>query len=198
MSFPAVTWTVRPFASTDEPSWLRCRVLGFLDTAYFDDVWPAKPPGNGPDLVAVTGDGTVAGILSTTVRDDAATIETVVVHPDHRRRGVGTALLDDALARLCGRGITELDAWTRDDEDTLAWYRAMGFTENSHYLHIYADRYAGEAEPDQAGVTARSGLRPMVTFLHGRMPDEQWARATFKRVHVCRRFSRIVAPARDR
>ncbi|WP_249997646.1 hypothetical protein [Actinoplanes sp. M2I2] len=55
---------------------------------------------------------------------------------------------------------------------------------------MYADRYAGPAEPESAGLTARPGLKPMAGFLHGRMPDEQWAREHFRRVHVCRRFAR--------
>ena len=29
---------IREYRSADEASWLRCRLLGFFDTAYFDDV----------------------------------------------------------------------------------------------------------------------------------------------------------------
>lgn len=187
-----MTWSVRSCEPADERSWLRCRVLGFLDTAYFDDVRPTKPPIAGPDLVAVTGDGTVAGILTATVSEASLTIDTVVVHPDFRRQGVGQALLHAVISRLRAEAekVTEIEAWTRDDPGTLAWYRAMGFTEDSHYLHVYADWYADPAEPERAGLAARPGLKPMVGFLHGKMPDEQSARAQFKRVHVCRRFAR--------
>ncbi len=38
MSYP-----IRDYRTSDETSWLRCRVLAFLDTAYYDDVWTAKP-----------------------------------------------------------------------------------------------------------------------------------------------------------
>ncbi len=182
-----MTWSVRSYGPADERSWLRCRVLGFLDTAYFDDVWPAKPPVIGPDLVAAGDQGTIAGILMATV---SGTIDTLVVHPDFRRQGVGQALVDTVISRLREEEATELDAWTRDDPGTLAWYRALGFTEDSHYLHVYADRYADPAEPDRAGLTARPGLKSMVSFLHGQMADEPAARAQFRRVHVCRRCSR--------
>ena len=108
----------------------------------------------------------MVGILSLTVDGTAAAILTTVVHPDHRRQGVGRGLLE--AARLSDAGIKELDAWTRDDPGTLAWYRAMGIAESDHYLHVYADRYAGEAEPDDAGLVARPGFKPMAGFLHGR------------------------------
>lgn len=32
---------VRDYQPADEQGWLRCRVLSFLGTAYFDDVMPA-------------------------------------------------------------------------------------------------------------------------------------------------------------
>ncbi len=90
---------MRTYDPADEPSWLRCRVLGFLDTAYFDDVWPVKPPSAGLDLVAATA-GTVAGILTATVNREAATIDTVVVHPDFRRQG---GLCSTRRSRCCAR-----------------------------------------------------------------------------------------------
>ncbi|WP_199238378.1 hypothetical protein [Kribbella steppae] len=35
-------WIVRDYASADETRWLRCRVLAFLDTNYYDDVATVK------------------------------------------------------------------------------------------------------------------------------------------------------------
>lgn len=179
---------VRGYVAGLEQSWLRCRVLGFLDTAYYDDVVPVKPAPTGPDLVAVTGEGAVAGILTAT----GATIDTIVVHPDHRRRGIARALLDAVILRLRAEGVSTVDAWTRDDPGPLAWYRTMGFVEDRHYLHVYADHYAHPSEPARAALAARDGLKPMVGFLHGTLADERWARSQFQRVHVCRRFERAL------
>jgi ribosomal protein S18 acetylase RimI-like enzyme len=77
-----------------ETSWLRCRALSFLDTAYFDDVKKTKTDIVSPgfELVAVEGDGPVVGIVDVTVEGALATIDTVAVHPDHQHRGIGRAM----------------------------------------------------------------------------------------------------------
>ncbi|MEU8325525.1 GNAT family N-acetyltransferase [Nonomuraea sp. NPDC048881] len=172
-----------------ESAWLRCRVLSFLTTAYFDDVATSKPaiPGPGFELIAEDS-GTLAGILDVAFDGEMATVETIAVHPDRQRRGIGRALLDQARARARKLGARTLDAWTRDDPGTLRWYRTNGFTEGEHYLHIYANYYTDPGEPDRAIGERRPGLRPMAIFLHAGLPDEHAIRAQFARVHVCRRF----------
>ncbi|WP_323379814.1 GNAT family N-acetyltransferase [Streptomyces alkaliphilus] len=190
---------LRGYEPADEPSWLRCRVLAFLTTAYHDDVLRARPatPPPGFGLVAVvpamhlSGEERekVLGILDVSVDDDLATIDTVAVHPDHRRRGLGRQLLAEARARLRAAGVPVLDAWTRDDPETLAWYRSQGFVESDHYLHVYANGYADPGEPDRAVRTPASGLRPVAVFAHADLDREAELRRGFRRVHVCRRFS---------
>ncbi|MEU4099016.1 GNAT family N-acetyltransferase [Streptomyces sp. NPDC026673] len=186
-----MTYTFRAYSPADETSWLRCRVLSFLGTAYYDDVDRAKPqiPAPGLELVALDASGTVAGIMDTLVDGTLATIDTVAVHPDHHRRGLGRALLRRTRAQVRERGATTLDAWTRDDPGTLAWYRAMGFTESDHYLHVYAHHHTAPGEPDRAILTPRPGLRLMAAFLHAKLEDEAQLRREFSRVHVCRRFA---------
>lgn len=185
-----MSYVIREYTPADETSWLRCRVLSFLGTAYFDDVHQAKPDVVAPgfELVAVGEDGLVVGIMDVTAQGELATIDTVAVHPDHQRKGIGRALLSEARTRVRALPVVTLDAWTRDDPDTLWWYRAMGFAESAHYLHVYADRYADESEPDRAIGERRPGLRPVAVFLHGDLRDEQAMRQQFTRVHVCRRF----------
>jgi hypothetical protein len=86
-------------------------------------------------------------------------------------------------------GAPTLDAWTRDDPDTLRCYRAMGFAESEHCPHVFANCYADAAEPDRAVGESRPGPRPVTVFLHGTLRDEQVMREQFARVHVCRRIS---------
>ncbi|MFJ5197936.1 GNAT family N-acetyltransferase [Streptomyces sp. NPDC088394] len=182
---------IREYRPADQVSWLRCRVLSFLNTPYFDDVLTSKPevPAPGFALVVAAELGDIKGIIDITVDDELATIDTVAVHPDYQHQGLGTALLAEARARVSALGVPTLDAWTRDDPATLSWYRARGFTESQHYLHVYANYYADVSEPDRAISERREGLRPMAAFLHASLENEQAMREQFARVHVCRRFA---------
>ncbi|MGW4471438.1 GNAT family N-acetyltransferase [Nonomuraea sp. NPDC004354] len=185
-----MSYVIREYRPADEASWLRCRVLAFLGTAYFDAVEKSKPhiPAPGFELIAVAGSGVVLGILDVTVDGELATIDTVAVHPDHQYRGIGRALLGEALRRVAALNVSTLDAWTRDDPGTLRWYRANGFSESEHYLHVYANYYTDAEEPDRAIGNRRPGLRPIALFLHAKLQEEQSMREQFARVHICRRF----------
>ena len=34
---------IRPYNSSDQESWLKCRLVSFHDSAYYDDVYTKKP-----------------------------------------------------------------------------------------------------------------------------------------------------------
>lgn len=190
MTTPSVT--VRDYQPADEPSWLRCRALSFLGSAYFDDVKPRRTRENQIELVAVlraasAGADDVVGILDVEIDGNLATIDTLAVHPDHQGLGIASALLEEAL-RCLPQAVATLDAWTRDDEPALAWYRSRGFEESDHYLHVYKT----SDTPDE-GWSAPEGLSaPVLAFAHGSIEDEAAMRERFERVHVCRRFARSI------
>ena len=183
-----MTFSVRPYLPADEPGWLRCRVLSFLSTQYYDDVKPSRTAFDhrAVSMVAVADDGTIAGLLDVEIDGGAATIDTVAVHPDHARKGIATALLDAALPQVREAGVTTLDAWTREDAAANAWYLGSGFVENFRYLHVYKD---GDEPAD--GFTTPDGLSaPVIAFLHADIAREVEMRARFARVHVCRQYLR--------
>ncbi|MBO0884430.1 MAG: GNAT family N-acetyltransferase [Mycobacterium sp.] len=184
-------YVVRDYASSDEPSWLRCRILSFLTTAYFDDVVTTKPDIKAPgfELVAVTAHDTVVGLIDVAIDDTVGTIDTLAVHPDHQRHGIARTLLANIITRGRVHNLTTLSAWTRDDPATLGWYHAMGFIETDHYLHVFANYTADPDEPARAVERMRPGLHLMSAFLHAELADESQLRKQFARVHVCRRFT---------
>jgi ribosomal protein S18 acetylase RimI-like enzyme len=177
-------WAVREYAQDDERSWLHCRVLSFLDTNYYDDVVTAKPVRDpGLELVAVDGDQ-VIGLLDASLDGTSSTIETLAVHPDHRRLGIARVLLAEIATRLQTRGAIQVDAWTRDDAGTLAWYQSQGFVQKTHYLHIYA------STPEEARAVFGSplNLMPRSGFFHAWPDEEDALRNQFTRVHTCRQY----------
>lgn len=177
---------VREYRDTDERRWLHCRLVSFFDTDYFDDVHTERDRFELPALRLVADDGgPIMGLLDVEIDGSAATIDCVAVHPDHRRRGIATALLETALGRLPA-GVRTLDAWTREDDPAISWYRRNGFSERTRYLHVYkhwSEPVTGFAVP--AGLSG-----PVIAFCHGRIEDEEAMRARFRRVYVCRQMLR--------
>jgi ribosomal protein S18 acetylase RimI-like enzyme len=185
-----MAFTVRTYASADEPSWLRCRALAFLGTQYYDDVKTHPTVFELPAirLVALADDGVVAGLLDVEIKQDKATIDSLAVHPDHARQGIATALLDAALPQVRAAGAATLDAWTREDEAANAWYQRSGFRENFRYLHVYKD----SDDPTDGFATPDGLSAPLRAFMHADISLENQMRERFARVHVCRQYLRRV------
>ena len=185
---------IRPYAPADAHEWVRCRVWAFLRSAYFDDVVTSKPTyDDAPrvELVA-TADERIVGLIDVVLyADGLATIETIAVAPEVSRSGVGTALLEGALARLPAN-VTVLDAWTREDDEANGWYKANGFDETYRYLHVYAD----QQELETAMVTALHGMRPIQGWFHTDIKNETALRQLFKRIYSCRRYERSISRVR--
>lgn len=142
-------FTVRSYEPADEVGWVRCRVLSFLGSAFWDDVEREKPRYAHPaiELVAAGGD-TVVGLLDVECETPALAdrpgrggmIWHLAVHPDHQRQGIAAALLEEAERRARERGLERLEAWTRDDPPVQRWYEAHGFVQIDGYLHVYLER----------------------------------------------------------
>lgn len=193
MTTSSAPFAVRPYQRSDEPGWLRCRVLSFLDTQYHDDVKQRRTEltAGAIALVAVTPDGEIVGVLDIEVAGDAATIDTIATHPDHQGAGVATAMLQRALPSLERSGVVSLDAWTREDAAANRWYRHHGFLERSRHLHVYlqeGDDRTDFSTPDELSA-------PLTVFAHADIEDEERLRSRYRRVHVCRQYLRPVVGA---
>lgn len=173
---------IRTYTDADEQSWLRCRVLSFLGTCYYDDVAVTKRDRDAlVQLVAVI-DGEVVGqldaVLGASQDGCDATLENIAVHPDHTGRGIATALLAAATDELVAAGAHRIQAWTREDTAALAWYARTGFAETFRYLHVYSSLYTDDLA-DPAFVS---------TFAHAPIERESELRAAHRRVYLCRRL----------
>ncbi|MEM9907536.1 MAG: N-acetyltransferase [Cyanobacteria bacterium P01_D01_bin.44] len=195
-------YSIRPYTPADETQWVRCRVLAFLDSAYFDDVHRTKDRYSNPtiELVAIAPDGVLVGFIDIECEETPGSvcsarpglggmIWNIGVHPDHRRRGIAQALLDSAIATAKEHSLVRLEAWTRDDPHVIAWYRTQGFHQIERYLHVYLT-----GPETQANLTSlNSNLAPMNVFAHCTQPDAfSKVRRQFQRVHDCQLFELLL------
>ncbi len=197
---------IRPFRSGDETGWVRCRALAFLDTAYYDDVYPEKEryEGRAIELVAEAG-GQVVGLIDVECEEapgeicsepadpahagPAGMIWHLAVQPDYRSRGIGRALLAEAVRRARAWQIRRLEAWTRDDQFVNDWYQAQGFQRVQQYWHIYM-----RSQDELAAVQPQvPGLRPVSVLAHY-LGDDEGVYGRFERAHRCIRYDLVLEP----
>jgi ribosomal protein S18 acetylase RimI-like enzyme len=194
------------FQDQYEESWLRCRALSFLHTAYYDDIRREKERYAHPSvsLVAINSDE-VIGLIDIEMEEEpgqvcggesaiaephrAGMIWHLAVHPDYRRRSIAGDLLKEAAQRCSGAGLRRLESWTRDDEAALGWYRAMGFSEQEQYVHWYYNRYR-DGEDLGRELFGSAADRIVEIFCHAAAPNEAIRRLT--RWHICRRFDLLI------
>jgi ribosomal protein S18 acetylase RimI-like enzyme len=177
-------FTVRTYEPADEVGWVRCRVVSFLGSAFWDAVERDKERYEHPAIELVAEDkGEIVGLLDVECETPALADRPGVggmmwhlaVHPDHQRQGVASALLEEAERRARERRLERLEAWTRDDAHVQRWYESHDFVLIDAYLHVYLERddlrqFDGE-------------LRLVKAFAHytGDRPDE--IRQQYTRVH---------------
>lgn len=109
--------------------WLSCTGMGLND---LDDSREgiAKYLARNPETCFVAEeDGVIAGVIMTGHDGRRGYISHTAVHPDHRHKGIGSALVEAALAALKNEGIHKvaLVAFSRNEGGNAFWEK-MGFT----------------------------------------------------------------------
>lgn len=191
---------IREYHPNDESGWVRCRVLSFLDTAYFDNVLQTKEKYENPsiELVAVIEDQ-VVGLLDIEYETNEGTVCSrgtglggmiwhIAVHPDFRGRGIGKLLLKEAEQKAIERSLNRLEAWTRDDNWVNKWYEKNGFLKVNSYLHVYLD---GGDELKGHIKSEFPDLFPVQAFAHYIGEDKEKIKRKFKRVHECVCYEKV-------
>ena len=192
---------IKAYENNDENGWVRCRVLSFLNTAYFDNVLQEKEKYENPsiELVAVH-EGQIVGLLDIEYETKESTVCSrgtglggiiwhIAVHPDYQQKGIGTRLLDKAEQISKKKNLNRLEAWTRDDDWVVSWYKNNGFLKVDSYLHVYLD---GRAELEGNIKSNISKLFPLHTFAHYIGEEKEKMKAKFNRVHECICFEKML------
>lgn len=165
---------IREYKKEDEQGWLRCRVLAFLNTAYFDNVLTQKEVYKHPSIELVAEiDGIIVGLLDVEYEVEEATVCSrgkglggmiwhIAVHPDYARQGIGENLLRVAEKRAIELNLNRFEAWTRDDEWVQKWYEKMEFNQVDSYYHLYLEGN----EMNNKITTNVPNLFPISSFSH--------------------------------
>ncbi len=92
-----------------------------------------------PFYLAVECAGSIVGVASISLGDDAAEIYKLYVAPDHRRSGVARKLFDEALNFFCQHGINEVFVEIASEAGRL-WFQSAtsGLVVNHYYDNKYS------------------------------------------------------------
>jgi len=191
---------IRHYRKEDEVGWVRCRVLSFLNTAYFDNVLKEKEKYANPSIELVAEEeGKIIGILDVEYEEKERSVCSrgtglggmiwhIAVHPDFRGKGIGTLLLEEAEKIAIKKGLNRFEAWTRDDVRVNRWYVNNDFKNIDSYLHVYLD---GKNEIGGVIHSKIDNLYPIQTFAHYYGDEKELMKSKFKRVHECFCFEKI-------
>ena len=184
---------IRNYTPADEQDWVRCRVISFLDSAYFDDVHRSKEKFDNPAIELVAEiEGKIIGLLDLEYekkigevgyKSDCLTgvIWHLAVLPEYRREGIASMLLKKALDFIKFQNIELIQAWTRDDKFVLDWYNKSGFEKKESYYHVFA-------EADECNAFGETEIPMLYTCnVYGQYTgdDVEMIKGKFSRVHEC-------------
>lgn len=196
---------IRKYVKHDEKGWLRCRVLSFLDSAYYDNVIREKELYENPviELVAEI-DNQIVGLIDVEYemkigdvgyKQDklTAVIWHLAVLPEFRNQRVATKLFDEAKTMLQKQNIEIVQAWTRDDKFVIDWYLNRSFEKKESYFHVYST----DAECDEIAKSKIPKLYICNTFCHYVGDNIKEIKSRFKRVHECSLYEKKISRRND-
>ena len=83
-------------------------------------------------LVLTDDDGAIIGSVMVGYDGHRGWINYLACHPDHRRRGVATALMDEARRLLVERGCPKINLQVRSgNESALRFYERLGYSDDA-------------------------------------------------------------------
>ncbi|WP_291564478.1 MULTISPECIES: GNAT family N-acetyltransferase [unclassified Clostridium] len=191
---------IREYNDADNFQWVRCRVLSFLDSAYFDNVLREKEHYENPSIELVAEvDNTIVALIDIEYETEkgkvcysanglGGVIWHIAVLPEYRGLGIATLLLNEAINKLNNKGIKKLEAWTRDDKWVNDWYKNRGFNWKESYLHVYT-------EGNECREITESKIKKLFIcncFTHYVGGEKEEIKNRFKRVHECNLYELVL------
>ena len=184
---------IRSYNSSDEEGWLKCRLVSFYSSAYYDDVYTKKPVFNNSSLELVAElNGKIIGILD--LENDSedgiicycksgvgAMIWTIAVLPDCRRYGIASKLVLKAKEWSKVNDVNFIEAWTRDDKWVLDWYESLDFEKFHSYWHIY---FKGDNAKSFFGSNDKD-ISPQSVFAHSNKNPKTLDQNKIDRFYTC-------------
>jgi ribosomal protein S18 acetylase RimI-like enzyme len=153
--------TTRPATTSDKPLARRLHHLAYRDVVerqfgewdelvqdgFFDDGWALA------DYDIVLLDGEPCGYAAIVDHEDHMQVLELVVHPEHQGKGIGSALLQDAINRADLSGLPVRLAVLRENR-AIRLYERFGFREMQR-----TDTHVGMEGPITRGSTATPHAR---------------------------------------
>ena len=177
---------IRAYEVNDEVEWLKCRVLSFLDTSYYNDVLTKREVYSNEAICLVAeDDGRIVGLIDVEIEnsvgdlcvagnDIGAVIWHLAVLPEYRQQNVAATLWNEAQKQLIARDIRYCEAWTQEDEPANRWYLKRGFRniKEKNWLRCYARSSSTEWFLNQNNVGDIFGVEEMIFEVSTSRKDE--------------------------
>ncbi len=132
--------TLRAATPKDVPALLSLEARSFGDDAWGDASVRGELEGTGRHAVVAVEGEDVVGYAVTMRVGDLVDLQRIVVHPDHRRKGLARSLLDEVLRHARREGATRVLLEVAAGNDAaLAFYADAGFVEIDRRRRYYRD-----------------------------------------------------------
>lgn len=141
---------IREYQDIDEMGWVRCRLLSFLDSSYYDDVKREKEQYDHASICLVAEyNNQIIGFIDVEYEkkigevcylkgDLGANIWNLGVLPEYRNKHVAQTLWEQVKKLLIEKGIKRVELWTQDDLPANRWYQKQGFELIESYLNVFS------------------------------------------------------------
>lgn len=201
-------YKIIPYDEQYQQSWVRCRVLAFLDSVYYDDVHLKKEKYDNPEisLIAICNDevvgffdvecevepGTICSKNNKIEKHLAGMIWHVGIHPDYRKRGIAKTLLEAATQLAKEKNLKRLEAWTRDDAFVNDWYTKNDFVKMQEYVHWYYNNEFDDIELLMKILNIKKRPSEHIQTMFGQAKTMTTEISKLNRKYFCKRFDKLL------